>query len=219
MTKKVLITHFNEDVSWASKIAHETIFFDKRNQKLNVGKESWSTMWFIVNNYHCLPDRILILHGHETSHHQDYPGWYIANNLNWSLDYLNVNTRRYGEQYFSKIYDFEDIENGYRKSFDLWMCRNWSHIFGTQLTMPDTLTFLGYGQYMISKSLILRHPKAFYERILNWLETTDVDRMLYIGDTVNFNRNASYVSSRIMEYTLHYMFTGNPEENVRPYLV
>ncbi len=219
MTKIVLITHFNENVSWASKIVHETYFFDKTKQSINVGLEHWSTMKFIVDHYYCLPDRILVLHAHETSHHQDYPGWYIANNLNWSLDYVNVNTRRYEEQYFSKIYDFEDIENNYRKSFGLWMTRNWSDIFTSELVMPDTLTFLGYGQFMVSKSSILRHSKPFYERILKWLETTDIDKELYIGDINCFNRHASYVSSRIIEYNLHYIFTGNPEEILLPYIL
>ena len=99
------------------------------------------------------------------------------------------------------------------------MSKNWNDIFGNQLILPDTITFLGYGQCMVSKNCILRHSKSFYERILYWLESTDIDNRMFIGKKCIFNRNISYVSSRIMEYTLHYIFTGSPEEIVVPYLV
>lgn len=116
MNTHVVVTRFNEDVDWVKKINHSVTIYDKQKCRINVGKDSWSNLSFIVDNYHNLPDRILCLHGNKISYHQDYEGWYIDNNLNWNLDYVNVNARRYEEQYFSRIHDFEDNERFYRKS-------------------------------------------------------------------------------------------------------
>jgi hypothetical protein len=219
MNTHVVVTRFNEDVDWVQKINHPVTIYDKQKCRINVGSEAWSDLSFIVDNYHDLPDRILCLHGNEKSYHQDYEGWYIANNLNWNLDYVNVNTRRHGEQYFSRIHDFEDNERFYRKSFALWMVSSWHDMFGDDLVMPDTLTFIGYSQFLVSKKLILRHPVNFYRRLLNWLETTNIDREMYVGNPRLFNRAASYVSGRILEYTWHYIFTGDPEEKVIDFLL
>ncbi len=213
----VVIARYDENVSWTTKLNMPYTIIQKQ-PNLNVGTESWAFVHFIIENYENLPDRILFVHGHENSYHQDHPTWYIANNLNWNLEYMNINTRRFDEQYISSIDDFEDIERHYRKSYKLWIADNWYDLYGS-LPRPHTLFFLGYNQFVLSKKNILRHPKDFYKRMLKWLETTDIDRKMYVGPSYNFDRAKAYVSGRICEYTWHYIFTGDPEERLGNYLM
>jgi hypothetical protein len=164
---------------------------------------------------------MLFLHGHETSFHQTYPSWYIANNLNWNkFDYINVNDHAFWENGDMQCIwegDYEDCENNYRRSYDLWLKNNWQDIFNNDLELPKSIWFLGFGQFMVSKHLVLRHSIEFYKRILRWLETTDLDKRLYVGDPDKFKH--SYASARVFEYLWHYIFTGNPVEHLEHYLL
>lgn len=217
MHKHVIISKYNDDVKWVNKLIVPYTIIDK-SKTLNLGNEAWSYLRYIINNYNNLPDRMLFVHGHETSTHQDCPTWYIANNLNWNLQYMNVNSRKLEEQFISIFGDFEDSEKKYRKSYQLWIEKPWKDIFG-DFPIPHTLTFLGHAQFVVSKNYVLRHPVSFYQQILNWLENTTLDEDVYTGDLFNFNRNESYVSARVLEYTWHYIFTGNPQEELGNYLL
>lgn len=206
-----------DNVTWVNKLMHPYTIINKKNTA-NVGNEAWAYIRFIIDNYDNLPDRILFVHGHEHSTHQDYSTWHIANKLNWNLQYVNVNSRRFEEQYISIFGDFEDVEKRYRKSYQLWIEAPWKEIFG-DFPIAPTLTFLGHAQFLVCKEYVLRHNKEFYENILRWLETTKIDEELYTGDPNLFNKSDAYVSGRILEYTWHYIFTGNPEENLVDYLL
>lgn len=217
MNKHVIVSRYKDNTNWVNKLTSPYTIIDKENTT-NVGNEAWSYIRFLIDNYYNLPDRMLFVHGHENSYHQDYTTWYIANNLNWNLEFMNINSRRFEEQYISLINDFENNERNYRKSYELWIKTPWKNVFG-QFPIPHTLTFLGHAQFLVSKNYVLRHPVQFYKHILNWLETTTLDKDLYIGDIRNFNRNESYVSARVLEYTWHYIFTGDPEEQLGNYLL
>ena len=217
MNKHVIVSRYKDNINWVNKLTHPYTIIDKENTA-NVGNEAWSYIRFLIDNYYNLPDRMLFVHGHENSYHQDYPTWYIANNLNWNLEFMNINSRRFEEQYISLINDFEDNEYNYRKSYESWIKTPWKHIFD-QFPIPHTLTFLGHAQFLVSKNYVLRHPIHFYKHILNWLETTNIDRDLYTGKIEHFNKNNAYVSARILEYTWHYIFTGDPEEQLGNYLL
>lgn len=217
MNKHVIISKYNDNVNWVNKLKDPYTIINKENTA-NVGNEAWSYIRFIIDNYNNLPDRMLFVHGHENSYHQDYPTWYIANNLNWNNEFMNINTRRFDEQYISIINDFEDNERNYRKSYELWIETPWKQVFG-KFPIPHTLTFLGHAQFLVSQNYVLRHPIEFYKQIINWLETTTIDKDLYTGKIEYFTKSDAYVSSRILEYTWHYIFTGDPEEQLGNYLL
>jgi hypothetical protein len=99
----------------------------------------------------------------------------------------------------------------------LWLKNNWQDIFNNELELPKSLWFLGFGQFMVSKQLVLRHSIEFYKRILRWLETTDLDKRLYVGESDQFKH--SYASARVFEYIWHYIFTGDPVEHLENYLL
>lgn len=226
MKTHVVISHYNEDINWVHQLIHPYTVISKQTK--NVGTENWSYVSFIIQNYDNLPDKILFVHGHENSYHQSYSTPYIANHLNWSkLQYVNVNDHYFwrnrgneeGLQYFVENEDYEDVDNNYRRSYRLWFTDNWEDAFGNYIKRPTESSFLGFGQFMVSKQLILRHPIDFYKRLLNWLETTDIDERMYIGDIKHFNKAHAYVSGRLCEYNWHYIFTSNPHEQLTNYIV
>lgn len=217
MNKHVVISKYHNDDVWVKKLNVPYTIIDKSQTK-NLGSEAWAYLRYIVDNYDNLPDRMLFVHGHENSHHQDYPTWYIAKHLDWNLEYMNINTRKFEEQYISSFDDFEDIERNYRKSYELWIKTPWNEVFGN-FPRPHTLTFLGHAQFVVCRDLVKRHDIKFYKNIINWLETTKIDEDLYTGIKEKFNKSEAYVSGRILEYTWHYIFTGNPEEQLNKYML
>ena len=164
MNKHVIVSRYKDNINWVNKLTSPYTIIDKENTT-NVGNEAWSYIRFLIDNYYNLPDRMLFVHGHENSYHQDYTTWYIANNLNWNLEFMNINSRRFEEQYISLINDFENNERNYRKSYELWIKTPWKNVFG-QFPIPHTLTFLGHAQFLVSKNYVLRHPIEFYKQIL-----------------------------------------------------
>jgi len=217
MNKRVIISKYNDDTTWVYNLKVPYTIIDKLKTK-NLGSESWSYLHYIIDNYNNLPDRVLFVHGHEKSYHQEHTTSHIANNLNWDLQYMNVNSRKLEEQYISVLNDFEEIERKYRKSYELWIKQPWRKVFGN-FPIQHTLMFLGHAQFLVSSEYVHRHPKEFYQNILNWLETTTIDEDLYVGPKDKFNKSEAYVSGRVLEYTWHYIFTGDPEEHLGEYLL
>ena len=66
MNKHVIIAHYNEDLNWVKHLNIPYTVLSKEALKLNVGHESWTYVYFIVQNYYSLPDKMLFVHGHET---------------------------------------------------------------------------------------------------------------------------------------------------------
>jgi hypothetical protein len=209
MIKKVLIAHFNEDLTWINNINFDgpievyskTIHdYEDRFIPVNKGQEIPMYLKYIINNYNDLPDKTLFLHGHSSSPHQDFDSRFIIENVKWDCDYFfSVNKRNWYQEVSSK----HQISKG---SFDIWLKTYW-YLFEEYLPFPiNGLFFYSGAQFVVDKSLILQYPISFYEKLYQWV----------ITETINIPPGTSdEISSRIFEYVWHYIFTKNPIENER----
>lgn len=70
MKTLVVISKYNEDVSWTEKIIHDVLIYDKSDSPIpnsivrpNVGRESETLLYYIITHYDNLPDITIFLQG------------------------------------------------------------------------------------------------------------------------------------------------------------
>ena len=103
--------------------------------------------------------------------------------------YNSVNKRSLYQE-ISKKYTLNENKN----AFDDWIRKNWN-IFQDKLIFPeDGLFFYTGAQFVVSKKLILQYDIIFWKKLFDWVTSTNIN-------------NA--ITSRIFEYTWHYIFTKN----------
>tara|TARA_R100000008_G_scaffold85877_2_gene76963 strand:- start:1656 stop:1868 length:213 start_codon:yes stop_codon:yes gene_type:complete len=69
MNVKVVVSHFNEDLSWLEKIECPTVVYSKtiKGEKFidfNKAAEAPAYLKFIIDNWLSLPDYTIFIHGH-----------------------------------------------------------------------------------------------------------------------------------------------------------
>jgi hypothetical protein len=194
-SKAILVAHYNENIDWLKNQKIKTLIYSKTIKEYNFidenkGQEVPCYIKYIIDSYDNLPEKTLFIHAHKSSIHQDIDTDKIIPILNWNLDSFFSINKRYWYQEISKNIS---IDFG---AYDVWLKNNW-HIFENYLPFPEKLKFYSGAQFVVDKKLILQYPKNFWENLYVWIMKTDL---------------SSYISSRIFEYTWHYIFTKNPIE-------
>lgn len=200
MKKTIVIAHYNEDLEWCLNLKNDfdiQIYSktDKNYNFIDNNKSQEVPMYlkYIIDNYYNLPDKILFLHGHNMSYHQDFPSEYIIKNVNWDInDYFSVNRRN---SYQELSNNFELSEN----AFNNWIKNNW-YIFQNKLPFPKNgLFFYPNAQFVVSRENIKQYSKDFWVNLYKWATTTNINNV---------------ITSRIFEYCWHYIFTRNTNEKI-----
>ena len=194
MNKIVLISHYSSDLAWLKELNVPYVIYSKTNKNenfidFNKGQEIPMFLKFIIDWYDKLPDKVLFFHDHLISPHQDFESTFIINNVNWNLDnYFSVNKREW--------YQTIDKNSTVEPTGIDWVNDNW-YIFEKFLKKQEKYCFYSGAQFVVNKELILAYSKSYYEYLFNWIKETNL---------------SNYITSRIFEYTWHYLFTKNPIE-------
>lgn len=163
----IIVARYNEDVSWTKNFKNVLIYNkgepldDSYKQILtdNVGREGHTYYKHIVDNYDNLDEHIIFLQGNPFDHSP-----HLINkikNLNYDEEFTYISeiifTTNLDEQ-ISRYYDCcKDIKKIYTKLFNI---------------EPKNHQFIFFGagaQFMVSKNLILKHSKEYYEEIVKML--------------------------------------------------
>lgn len=163
-------SHYKENISWlynspvpvfivskGEQEVDESKFFKVHSIK-NRGSEFGSYLWFIVNYWNELPDKIAFIHGHETSHHQTIPIFDALSRFK-DRDFHGLN----GPKIVSYHYFLEGFYNPWFPD----PLKFWNYLgLNDFVCIPTQLVFQGGTQTIISKELIKFHNLEFYERLL-----------------------------------------------------
>lgn len=195
MKTGVVVAHYKEDLSWIKNVSSEVFVISRTIDSPtrvmhNKGNEACLYFEFIINHYDSLPDKMLFVHGHQNSYHQDFPADYIANNLLWdAADYFSVNRRDYYQRDFVNVSEWRYLVDN-------------KNVFEGHIPFPENLRYYSCAQFVVDKKCVLRHSKETYQHFNNWLINTNID---------------NFISARVFEYTWHYIFTGDITELQKEY--
>lgn len=198
--KAIMSAHYNEDLSWLDCTDLPKFIYSKTDAKYrlvekNKGQEIPCFLSYIIDHYDNLPVKTLFMHGHRFSGHMDYNADEIIPKLNWDLDdFFSINKRSWYQEISEKVHLDDD-------AYDVWLAQNW-YIFHGLLPFPEKLLFYSGAQFVVHRKLILQYPVSFWKYLYNWVQTTDL---------------SNFITSRIFEYTWHYIFTRNPIEKQYTY--
>lgn len=203
-SKQVVIAHYMENLNWVEQIDYlriPCIVYSKTNKRYNYipenkGQEALMYLRHIIDNYSNLADRTFFMHGHKNSYHQDYPSLDLVKVVNWEgpLQYFNVNKR----EFFNILY--KNSPPDARCYF--WLRTYWDLLFKGYFELPERIEHYACAQFVVSKELILSNTLEFYQHCYNFLIHTEID---------------NYITSRLFEFTWHYIFTKSPVETKYEY--
>lgn len=188
MKSQIIISKYNEDISWVKQIdnGEAEIFIYNKGLKIteeysqevkildleNVGRESHTYLHHIINNYDELPEKIIFTQAHPNDHVSE----------NFKSDFFDFLNSPDEFRYFSKnILEMRIGQDGVEESGILngsfW--RNKHSLESCCVTVPFGLIpqieskkwIFGTGAiFGVSRESILKNSKEFYRRSLDILE-------------------------------------------------
>lgn len=188
----IVISRYNKNVDWAYKINNVNILiYDKENPEnelnipVNKGNEASVYLKYIIDNYDILPDNTFLIHDEEYSWHHSGS---IIEKYNEAIEsnklYYNINDKCIFSSLYSHKWYFE-IMDWYKEYIEEYIPLKRLY------TIPKRDWMIGHrgsAQFLVNKKVILNLPKEFYEKLYNWIITTDMP---------------NEKSGRFLEYTWH----------------
>ena len=153
---KLVVARYQEDISWlrlvnAVPFVVNKFYNDNSYNGVtlpNIGRESHSYLWYIINNYVCLDDYTCFVQGNPFPHCHNVID--IINNFNESVDFLQFgqifHTKKDACPHHSdlKISAFEDL-----------------------IDIPNEWSFNAGAQFIVSKQRIYEHSIDFYKELFD----------------------------------------------------
>lgn len=192
---KIVVARYNEDIEWTKKYDQCLIYnkgkhFDGDYIKLeNVGRETHTYLYHIINNYDNLDDYTFFLQGNPFDH---------SSNLFKNIDELILNNPERNFYWISERIvegDFEYIREPYFHMFGQLKLA-YKFVFGDEPQI-ETFKFGAGAQFVVSKKNIVSKPLEFYQRLFDFLDKEPLNnnylRLLRYPDidqsVININRN------------------------------
>ncbi len=149
----VVISKYNENLAWVKNIKHPCIVYDKSNEPLessihrpNIGREAETLLYYIITNYHSLPEKTIFLQGDPRSNPVTYTYDEVINEVN-----------KEHENKLKTILTWE----GYTNINQYWL--KTCGILNSLLFEGDSMVRYSSGvQYVIPKDVILNRPLDLY---------------------------------------------------------
>ena len=184
-TKKdceIVIAKYQEDLSWVNKYRHLATIYDKSNNPIknsiklnNVGRESHTYLYHIINNWDRLADNTLFTQGGFTPDHNPFPleTYLIKKNkikLFLNLYYQGIDFRdKIGSHLKHRFKWLEEFQKGLMKPAVITFDQFWSLFNNTPIKNYDSIIWSHGAIFSISKELILSQPLKLYVKLYNLL--------------------------------------------------
>jgi hypothetical protein len=206
MELHIVTSHWKEDLRWLQQSPYPIILIDKEGAQSspfipqhiipNKGHESSVYLKYIFENYDNLPDHVAFIHGHEKSHHQHFSVPLLK-----VIASANINH-----------HDFIPLNNAYslfifnssRTNFE----QHWATLnLPNNLKPPyETLGLAPQGaQFILSKNLIKKYSKDFYENLYNIL----------MNEWDNYSNHTNHIGF-FFEYIWHILWGYDKWFNTTP---
>ena len=176
---QIVVSRYNEDISWLMLFKNITLIYNKGNNDIllskfdtiqlpNIGRESHTYLYHIVQNYENLAEKTIFFQGKINDHKildlEDYfkEELFIGKFNNYDINKLKTNINHIGK------WKIEYMNGKMRKSnyipYD-WLYNQ----IGIEIDKDFTKIIWG-ANFSIHRDLILSKPKLFYQNILRYID-------------------------------------------------
>ena len=191
---EVVVSRYNRNTDWCEKFKTITPnchirIYDKENPSnpynvpVNKGNEASTYLKYIVDEYEKLPEYTFFCHDEEFAWHHSgsiIDHYDIA--MMTKQKYYNVNDKIILGDIRQNEYGYQNILEWYKEYIEEYIpfsklpSENW------------TQGYRGSAQFLVHRDILCNLPKRFYERLYEWITTTEM---------------TSAKSGRFMEWTWH----------------
>lgn len=177
---EIVVARYNEDISWLNEIDLKKIIYNKGNDHIensiklpNIGRETQTYFYHIVNNYDNLADWTFFIQGNPFDHVRNMD--WILSNLPLSLTHSSKMTIDDQVYFFSNGHFRRPLLSnslGQPYHFDILDIDSlWGLLYDTP--PPTHYEFTAGCMFCISKEQILKNSLSFYEKCLTITETRE----------------------------------------------
>lgn len=163
----IVSSHYKEDLNWLKETDLKVVVCSKVTdnpecpRQENKGREVTSYLQFIITNYDDLPSHVAFIHGHQKAWHQKFkkPLLEVIKCADYeNYGYISLN---------NKFIDDRDEKN----PIMVTMKEVWDELFRPYLDRdcPTHLYHDCCAQFIVSKELILKHPKETYQHWFDYV--------------------------------------------------
>ena len=179
MEYQIVIARYNEDIRYLLNYSNISIVYNKGDEKIpldfnyinlpNVGRESHTYLYHIITNYDNLANKTLFIQGN-IKDHKLYPlNDYLYNKDSFfgkksthPIDFLKNHIKHSGKY-------LKELKSGNLKK-SKYTPYEWINLIGIDITQINDFEMVWGANFSVSKDLIHKKPKIFYENIIKYLE-------------------------------------------------
>ena len=182
-----IISHYKDNYDWVKRYTDSFIVYHKDN--VNVGYNISTMMSFIVENYEHLPDVCVfvkdnVLERHITREEFDK----VIGNKTFTPLLTQKHEEKEGICYYKDGMYYEVNNSWFFSSYPSKYFHSYNEFADIMgLPKPDFIPFAPGASYIVPKENILKHPKEFYQKLLEFCswsqinaESHCIERALYI---------------------------------------
>ena len=178
MQYQIVVARYNEDISYLLLFNDIMLIYNKGEDNIpiycntiklpNIGRESHTYLYHIVNNYDNLADKTLFIQG-KISDHNLLPGkdYFKEDDFIGKINSLNIQLLKrrinHNGKYLKEL-----------KQYDLKISKytpyEWINKIGININNLNEFNIVWGANFCISKKLIYKKPKIFYEDLLKYVE-------------------------------------------------
>jgi hypothetical protein len=179
MKNQIVISRYNENIRYLLNYSHISIVYNKGNNDIplnfnyinlpNIGRESHTYLYHIIKNYDNLADKTLFIQGNIKDHklyplnnYLDNKNLFVGNKSIHPIIFLKKNINHKGK-YLNELYN-KDLKKSKYTPYE------WINLIGIDITHINKFEMVWGANFSISKDLIHKKPKIFYENIIKYLE-------------------------------------------------
>jgi hypothetical protein len=174
---QIVVARYNENINYLSLFKDIMIVYNKGEAQIpsifnsinlpNVGRESHTYLYHIIQNYDTLANRTLFIQG-RIDDHKLLPiiEYFIPNEFVGKLNKININYIKSPIKHEGK-YLKELISGSMKRS--KYTPYEWINKIGIDISGIKEFDMVWGANFSVSKELIHRKPKAFYEDIIKYV--------------------------------------------------
>jgi len=179
MEYQIVIARYNEDIGYLLNYSNISIVYNKGDNRIplnfnyinlpNIGRESHTYLYHIIKNYDNLANKTLFIQGN-IKDHKLYPlndylynkNIFIGKKSTYPINFLKNHINHNGK-YLNELYN-RDLKKSKYTPYE------WINLIGIDITQINKFEMIWGANFSISKDLIRKKPKIFYENIIKYLE-------------------------------------------------
>ncbi len=163
-TYQAVIARFQEDLQWIEKLKIPWVIYNKGPdtlpasllrhslQRPNVGRESETFLHHIVENYHQLPDYLVLLQGNPLEH---CPGLFSILESHRPTQKVIPLSANYKRELITEDFNWGGFHECMDQMFEF-----------IQVKRPSSIGYASGAQYIVPQKVIQARPQEFYQKLI-----------------------------------------------------